>query len=104
IPGFLALLISPWLEEILFRGMVLKELAARMPGSAANLIASLLFVGVHLPYWLWNEGATMAVMSNCGGVMIVSLLVGWMYLRTLSIWPATVAHAANNFVVSLLAA
>ena len=102
IAGVLGLIVSPLIEEILFRGLVLKEFAERMPGWAANIAASILFAAVHAPYWFWNEGVTTAVMTDLAGVFIVSLVIGWIYLRTRSVWAAFAAHAANNLWVSLL--
>ena len=68
----------------------------------ANLLTSLLFVGVHLPYWLTHEGFTINVLTNSVGVFIFSLVAGWLYLRSASLWPPTLAHIANNFVSALL--
>jgi membrane protease YdiL (CAAX protease family) len=39
-------------EEIPFRGYILQKLAIRMNFWLANMLTSLLFVGVHLPGWL----------------------------------------------------
>ena len=40
-------------------------------------------------------------MANTAGVFIFSLLAGWLYLDSSSIWPPTVAHIANNCIASL---
>jgi len=44
------------------------------------------------------------MLANCGGVLIFSLVAGWLYLRSGSIWPPSVAHIANNYVAALLVA
>jgi uncharacterized protein len=95
---------TPFLEEILFRGLVLKELSHLLPGWGANLLTSILFAGVHLPFWLSHGGLTEAMLANTIGVLIFSLLAGWLYLRSGSIWPPIVAHIANNCVAALLVA
>jgi uncharacterized protein len=100
--GVLFYVVSPVLEEILFRGLVLKELGSLMPGGIANLVTSLLFVGIHLPYWLSHGGVTPGMISNCVGIFAFSLVAGWLYLRSASIWPPVCAHLANNLVASLL--
>jgi membrane protease YdiL (CAAX protease family) len=89
---------SALIEEILFRGLVLHEFSRRFSGVPANIIASLLFVGVHWPYWLWSRGPGIGVLADSVGVFLASLLFGWLYLRTRSIWPCFVAHVANNIV------
>jgi membrane protease YdiL (CAAX protease family) len=102
IPNILSYLVSPTIEEILFRGLFLKELASLMPHWCANLVTSLLFAGIHLPYWLSHGGLSETVIANTVGVLIFSLVAGWLYLRSTSLWPSVVAHIANNYVVALL--
>jgi uncharacterized protein len=103
LPGMLTLVVSPFLEELLFRGLLLHELAALLPNWTANLLTSLLFAGIHLPFWLSHGGMSGALLANTAGVFIFSLLAGWLYLDSSSIWPPTVAHIANNCVAALLA-
>lgn len=99
---FLSAFISPLSEEILFRGLLLKEFSAHMKGWKANLLASLLFAGIHLPFWLSHNGVNMGVLANTVGVFIFSLVAGSLYLRTSSLWPPYVAHVINNLVAGLL--
>jgi membrane protease YdiL (CAAX protease family) len=100
--GMLSFVVSPFLEELLFRGLLLHELAALLPRWVANLLASLLFAGIHLPFWLSHGGLSAMMLTNTAGVFIFSLLAGWLYLDSSSIWPPTVAHIANNCVAALL--
>jgi membrane protease YdiL (CAAX protease family) len=100
--GILSFVVSPFLEELLFRGLLLHELAALLPRWGATLLTSLLFAGIHLPFWLSHGGMSGALLVNTAGVFIFSLLAGWLYLDSSSIWPPTVAHIANNCVAALL--
>ncbi len=102
--GVLFYLVSPLLEELLFRSFVLKELLGLMPLAAANVVASLLFVGAHLPYWLSHGGLTPAVAANCFGIFLFSLLAGWVFAQSGSVWPAGVAHIANNLLAAVVVA
>jgi membrane protease YdiL (CAAX protease family) len=102
IPGVLSTYVSPLLEEILFRGLLLKEFSGLLPRWGANLLTSLLFAGVHLPFWLSHGGLSGTVLANTASVLIFSLVAGWLYLRRSSIWPSFVAHIANNCVAALL--
>jgi hypothetical protein len=101
--GMLSFVVSPFLEELLFRGLLLHELAALLPRWGANVLTSLLFAGIHLPFWLSHGGMSGALLTNTAGIFIFSLLAGWLYLDSSSIWPPTVAHTANNCVAALLA-
>jgi membrane protease YdiL (CAAX protease family) len=66
------------------------------------LLTSLLFVAIHLPFWLSHGGLSGALLTNAGGVFIFSLLAGWLYLDSSSIWPPTLAHIANNCLAIVL--
>lgn len=44
------------------------------------------------------------MLANATGVLIFSLVAGWLYLRSGSIWPPSLAHVANNCVAALLVA
>ena len=101
--ALLQLVISPLFEEILFRGLVMKELMTLLPGYyLANVLTSLLFMGVHLPYWLLHGGLTQTVMANAVGVFLFSVVACWLFAKTASIWPPTLAHIANNLLSSML--
>ena len=66
VPGVLTLIVSPFLEELLFRGLLLHELAALLPRWVANLLTSLLFAGIHLPFWLSHGGLSATMLTNTG--------------------------------------
>jgi len=101
--GVSSIAVSSLLEEILFRGLVLRELREVFgDGGSANLLTSLLFVSVHLPHWLWQGGASSALLANASGVFALSLFLGWLYFRSGSIWPPVAAHFAYNVLASLL--
>lgn len=102
LPGMLSFAVSPFLEELLFHGLLLHELAELQPRWVANLLTSLLFAGIHLPFWLSHGGMSEVLLTNAAGVFVFSLVAGWLYLDSSSIWPPTVAHIANNCVAALL--
>ena len=102
VQAFVLLAASALIEEILFRGLVMRELSGPFHGVMANLITSLLFGGVHWPHWLWSQGLNAGVLADSVGVLLASLLFGWIYLRARSIWPCFAAHVANNVVAGFL--
>lgn len=102
--ALLQLVISPLLEEIFFRGLVMKELMTLLPTYLANALTSLLFMGIHLPYWLSHGGPTQAMLANAFGVFVFSVVACWLFAKTASTWPPTFAHIANNILSSLLVA
>lgn len=96
--------ITPISEEILFRGFILKKLSEMMPFGKANLITSILFVGVHYPNWLWVNGFRQWILIVSVSILILSLLLGWLVKKTDSLYPSIAAHIVNNFISTLLKA
>lgn len=104
VTGLLSLLISPLLEEILFRGLVMNEFLSLLPMFFANILSSLFFVDAHWPYWLSHGDSLASVSTKSVGIFAFSLLAGWLFARSRSIWPPTFAHIANNLLAALLVA
>ncbi|MFO1092708.1 MAG: CPBP family intramembrane glutamic endopeptidase [Planctomycetaceae bacterium] len=94
--------LSPLIEELLFRGLILKELLRFARPSVAIVADSLLFVGIHLPYWLSHQPVDSELATNSFGVFVFSLLAGYLGLKSSSIWPPTLAHIANNTLALIL--
>lgn len=83
-------LVAPFAEELLFRGLGARVLA--FAGTAVTIVVtSLAFALVH--------GILVALPSL--GIFAVGL--AWLRIRSDSVWPAFVAHAAYNLVGVLLA-
>jgi membrane protease YdiL (CAAX protease family) len=99
---FAAALPSAFAEEVLFRGLVLTELAERWGFWRANLVSGLLFVTMHWPHRLWRDGATLGAVADTPQLLLLALALGFVTWRTGSIWPAVVFHAANNTISGIL--
>ena len=100
----LLLLVTPVLEETLFRGLFVKEIRRYTGPWRTVALTALLFAGVHLPFWVFRYGLTAAVLADAVGVFVFGVVAGWLYLRSSSIWPPTVAHIANNLLAAMLVA
>jgi membrane protease YdiL (CAAX protease family) len=100
----LQLLLPPLLEELFFRGFLMTELLALMPLCRALALTSLLFACIHVPYWLTHGASTQAIVTNGVEAFVFSILAGWLFAKTASIWPSTFAHTAVNLLASMLAA
>lgn len=83
-----ALLFSPIIEEILFRGIVLAGLVNVTNGVFAVVVSAVIFAAVH-----YAGGV-----AQVTGAFILGLVLGWLYLRTRSIVPSSVAHIIYNGV------
>lgn len=94
--------ITPVSEEMVFRGFILGKLSEVTSFPAANVITSILFVGIHQPNWLWVNGLQPWIPVVSGGIFILSLLLGWIVKSTNSLYPAIAGHILNNFISAIL--
>lgn len=92
--ALLAAVIAPLTEEFVFRGMMLTGLRARWGGVAASATVTSLFVVSHVPQVL--EPAIAGVITVLGTLLLVTRL------RTGSLLPCVVLHAAYNSVLVVM--
>ena len=91
-PGTVVLVcvLAPVLEEMLFRGIILRSFLQRYPRGVAIVHSAGLFGLAH-----WN-------LYQFVGAMGLGLLAGWLYERTRSLWPCIALHAGYNISCTLL--
>ena len=94
---------GPLLEELFFRGFLMTELLDLLRLSRAVALSSLLFAGIHIVYWLTQGATAQAIATNAAACFAFSLLAGWLFAKTRSIWPSTCARIVNNLLFSMLA-
>jgi membrane protease YdiL (CAAX protease family) len=94
--------ISSLFEEVMFRGFILNKLREVINFWAANLIAALLFVLVHLPNWLWTKGFQPQILVDALSIIILAYFLGYLVKKTNSLWLAVAAHIVNNFLAIVL--
>lgn len=88
-------ILSPWAEEVVFRGAILHTLLQSERGLGrwtAITISALLFAIAHL---------NPAQMPHA---FLIGLLLGWVYERSRSLIPCVVLHCANNTLAYLMTA
>jgi len=79
-------LLAPFAEEVFFRGFLLAALVSVIGGLRGALASAAIFSVAHL-----NVGTLVPI-------FVMGMLLAWLYLRTGSIWPPFVAHAAQNLI------
>lgn len=98
-PLFSAVLVSPAVEEITFRGAILGALENRFRFAAANTITALLFLGAHMPGWYF-QGRLLANLKTPAGGALSIFLLGWLFgyaaHKSRSAAASTLCHALNN--------
>jgi uncharacterized protein len=90
--AFFSCVAAPVLEEMLFRGVILRSFLRQYSRRAAILGSSALFGLVHLNVYQLAAG------------FLIGLIAGWLYERARSLWPCIVLHAGYNSAVTYYAA
>jgi len=89
-------------EEIVFRGYILRKLMVGWKFWQANTIASLLFVSIHFPIWIYNGLFELPyIMVAIVQVFIISISFGFIYKKTGSLWSVIIIHSMYDLLVSV---
>ena len=86
------ILVTPFAEEIFFRGFLFKWMSGHRPIWLAALVSSTLFGVMHI------------LPPQAISAALLALVLCWLYWRTGSIWPAIAAHVVNNALGVLIGA
>ena len=90
--GYLSICIfAPLVEEVVFRGAILRELLSSFKPWVAIIISALLFAAAHFN------------LAQLPHAFLMGILMGWMYWRTNSIIPGILFHWVNNTVAYVMA-
>ena len=92
--ALLVVCVAPFVEELVFRGVLLSGLASRMPIGWAILGSAIVFGCAHLPdfKFAWYPVPTL---------IILGLASAWLRVRTRSLWPSITLHATNNLLAAV---
>ncbi|TAN04568.1 MAG: CPBP family intramembrane metalloprotease [Rhodanobacteraceae bacterium] len=92
--ALLVVCVAPFVEELVFRGVLLSGLASRMHVGWAIVISAVIFGCAHLPDFKFAWYPVPAL-------VLLGLALAWLRVRTRSLWPSITLHATNNFVAVL---
>jgi membrane protease YdiL (CAAX protease family) len=92
--ALLVVCVAPFVEELVFRGVLLSGLASRMRIGWAMLVSAIVFGGAHLPDFKFAWYPVPAL-------ILLGLVLAWLRIRTRSLWPSIILHASNNFFAAL---
>ncbi len=81
--------VTPVSEEVLFRGFVLRGLLGRIGIGPAIVSTALVFSALHL-----DAGTIIPI-------FLTGLALGWLHVKTGSLWPCIAAHAGQNAIALL---
>ncbi len=83
-------IIAPVLEEMLFRGVILRSFLRQHSPKVAIVASALLFGAAHLNIYQFVVAS------------LIGLALGWLYERTRSLWPGIFLHAAYNSTITVI--
>ena len=102
--------VNSFMEEGLFRGIMLTHFRIRLSPWRANLLQALIFGLWHLTWPVWrllNGQADLATTAAQGafivlGSSVTGLAYGYLFLKTDNLWASWIAHAINNTTLNLV--
>jgi membrane protease YdiL (CAAX protease family) len=97
---------NAFMEESIFRGMILPHLMLKFRFWKANVLQALLFGLAHLVFPLsgWASGQATAAEAAAEAAFLMAfttiggLVFGYLYYRTDSLWTAVFAHLIDNVI------
>lgn len=89
--------LAPLIEEILFRGFVLRMFEEQFHPFLANILQAFYFAVAHF-YWLYLYGFSWDVMHLFAFAMAIGWVFGFMAQKTNSILPGVIHHIVNNIL------
>ena len=102
--------INSFMEEGLFRGLMLPHFLQRMGFRSANLLQASLFAAWHLVWpikaYLTGDVSAIGALAQAGllllGTFVAGLVYGYLFWRTGSLWSPLIAHFLNNTILNLI--
>ncbi|QDU46115.1 CAAX amino terminal protease self- immunity [Symmachiella dynata] len=94
------IIVSPLVEEMMFRRVILEHLKSVTSTSRAILLESLLFSLLHLPWWfLSGKQQGVALVAALVSLFVYGVVFSVAVHYTKSIWAALLPHWINNLVI-----
>jgi membrane protease YdiL (CAAX protease family) len=103
--------VNAFMEEGLFRGVMVRLFRVKLPPWRANALQALLFGLWHLPWVLkWyltgqieaHGGFLVATLLQFVPMLLVGFAWGYFYIKTDSLWVPWIGHLLNNTTLNLL--
>jgi membrane protease YdiL (CAAX protease family) len=86
----IALIIAPLTEELFFRGFMLQTISKIISPIWGIILTALIFAAVHFEF------------QSIAPLIILSLVLNILYVKTRSIWPGIVFHILNNTIAFIV--
>lgn len=84
-----------FIEEIPYRGFMLRKFTERIGRWPATLITSMLFVSIHVPGWV---ALHLMSVNRTASIFIFAVTMSLIVTYSRSLWASIIAHSANDFL------
>ncbi len=98
---FMILVVGPF-EELLYRGIIQTRLTRSFSRPSAIVLASLIFVPIHLTAYSAGGANLMQVLASFGALFVGSVIYGALYEWTENLTVAAMAHGLTNSIQLLV--
>ena len=90
-------------EEVLFRGFFLNALLKKTRIVYAHGISSLMFVAIHLPWWIYSGSVSdlSSALFACASIFILGFIFGWVFMKSRNIFIPIFLHMLWNLLQTL---
>jgi membrane protease YdiL (CAAX protease family) len=94
-------------EEIGWRGFLLPRLTGQFGFTLGCLVSGAVWAVWHYPGLLWadyNAGTKPAYALTCFTLMVIgdAFIMGWLRLKSGSLWPCALLHASHNLLIQAI--
>ncbi|HEY2471198.1 MAG TPA: CPBP family intramembrane glutamic endopeptidase [Terracidiphilus sp.] len=105
--GMIGSLASALGEEIGWRGFLLPRLVGQFGFTFGCLVSGVIWAVWHYPGLLWadyNAGTNPGYALACFTAMVIamSFVMGWLRLKSGSLWPCAMLHASHNLFIQAI--
>lgn len=92
-------LLIGFFEEIPFRGFLFQKLQEKFPVWLANVLSSLLFLGIHLPGWILLHTLSWL---NVVTIFVLGVIFAGVFFYAKTLWSSIITHSLNDFLTAVL--
>jgi CAAX protease family protein len=92
----LVALVAPYVEEIFFRGLLMRSLARHMPQAGAIVLSGVIFGFAH-----YQSASAAAAMALVISLSVFGCILGILVVRTGRLGPAIIAHMVFNAIATV---
>jgi len=90
IASIVALVIAPLTEELFFRGFMLQTISRKISPVWGVILTTMIFAGIHFEF------------QSIMPLLILSLVLNILFIKTKSIWPGIIFHILNNTIAFII--